>query len=101
MPRLVCPNPANGLRAGFARHDKEHAVPVKPRHRGDLGQSIQRQIARRSVVDVLNHPSQPRFVIDHLRVSDCLNPVLHQGQETRLAELQSAIRLQKPTVPAI
>ena len=74
---------------------------MKPRHRGDLYQRVQRQVTRRVVMDVLNHTPQPCFVIDHTHLSNGDAPILHHLQETSLAELHSAIRLQKATVPAI
>ena len=43
---------AHGLGTGFARDRLEHAVPVKPAHRCDIGQRIKRKIATRIGMDM-------------------------------------------------
>ncbi len=101
MRGLMCPDAPDSLRASLARHRDKDTVPMKPRHRRHVRQSIQRKIPRRVVMDIVNHSPQPSFIRDHTRLLHCCPPNMHHTQETSLADLIHAIRLQKPTVPAI
>jgi hypothetical protein len=62
----VQPDAPDCLRCRLPRHRVEDAVPVEARHRRDIGQRVERQVARRVVVDVVEHPKETLLVVLHV-----------------------------------
>jgi hypothetical protein len=50
------------LRATLDRQSRENPAPMKPRHRSDICEAIQRQISTRVGIDVIYYPRDARVV---------------------------------------